>query len=132
MTTQIEQLLQKGSSVTSALLPSIFNIFVLWRLTDDQQVKLLGLSNKKTLHNWKNEPNKATLSREILERASYILGIYKSLQILFHDSVLADLWISTPNDNPLFNSKTPMDRLLLGHLEGLATVRAHLDYQLGG
>ena len=53
---------------------------------------LLGLSNEKTLYNWKSQPEKAKLTRDLLERASYILGIYKSLQILLPDQVLADQW----------------------------------------
>ena len=132
VTTQTEQLLQRGSDLTELLLPAIFNIFGLWCLTDVQQMNLLGLGDKKILHNWMNNPEQVELSEGQLKRVSYILGIYKSLQVLFPDPVLADQWLSTPNDNPLFNSKTPMDRLLLGHVEGLATVRAHLDYQLGG
>ncbi len=103
MTAQTEQLLQRGPAVPSALLPAIFNIFSRWNLAGGQQMTLLGLNNEKTLYNWKNHPEKARLTRDLLERASYILGIYKSLQILLPDQALADRWLSTPNDNPLFN-----------------------------
>ena len=75
MIAQAEQLLQRGSSVTSSLLPAIFAIFSQWRLTGAQQMTLLGLSNEKTLYNWKSQPEKAKLTRDLLERASYILGI---------------------------------------------------------
>ena len=79
MIVQAEQLLQRGSDVASSLLPALFNIFSQWRLTGAQQMTLLGLSNEKTLYNWKSRPEKAKLTRDLLERASYILGIYKSL-----------------------------------------------------
>src|SRR5690625_7349564 len=105
MIVQAEQLLQRGSDVASSLLPALFNIFSQWRLTGAQQMTLLGLSNEKTLYNWKSRPEKAKLTRDLLERASYILGIYKSLQILLPDQTLADQWLATPNDNPLFNGK---------------------------
>lgn len=132
MRVQAEQLLQRGASITTALLPALFNIFSQWRLTGAQQMTLLGLSNEKTLYNWKGQPAKAKLSRDLLERASYILGIYKSLQILLPDPVLADRWLTMPNDNPLFNGMAPLDRLLAGQVVDLAVVRNFLDAERGG
>lgn len=132
MIAQAEQLLQRGSSVPRSLLPAIFNVLSHWQLTGAQQMTLLGLSNEKTLYNWKNQPEKAKLSRDILERASYILGIYKSLQILLPDQALADHWLSTGNDNPLFNGSRPLDRLLAGQVVDLAVVRNFLDAERGG
>ena len=132
MIAQAEQLLQRGSSVSSSLLPAIFAIFSQWRLTGAQQMSLLGLSNEKTLYNWKNQPEKAKLTRDLLERTSYILGIYKSLQILLPEQALADQWLATPNDNPLFNGTAPLDRVLAGQVTDLAVVRDFLDAERGG
>ena len=129
---QAEQLLHRGSAVTSALLPTIFNIFTQWHLTGAQQMTLLGLSNEKTLYNWKRWPEKAKLTLDVLERASYILGIYKSLQILLPDQALADQWLSTPNDNPQFNGTAPLNRLLAGQVVDLAVVRNLLDAERSG
>jgi len=132
MAAQAEQLLQRGAAVTGSLLPAIFNIFKKWRLTGAQQMKLLGLSNEKTLYNWKGQPEKAKLTPDLLERASYILGIYKSLQILLPDQTLADNWLLTPNDNPIFSGTAPLDRLLAGQVVDLALVRNFLDAERGG
>ena len=132
MIVQAEQLLQRGSNIASSLLPALFNIFSQWRLTGAQQMTLLGLSNEKTLYNWKSRPEKAKLTRDLLERASYVLGIYKSLQILLPDQALADQWLATPNDNPLFNGTAPLDRLLAGQVVDLAVVRNFLDVERGG
>jgi len=99
-----------------------------WCPADDA----IGLSNEKTLYNWKSQPEKAKLTRDLLERASYILGIYKSLQILLPDQVLADQWLATPNDNPLFNGTAPLDRILAGQVVDLAVVRDFLDAERGG
>ena len=131
MAAQAEQLLQRGSSVSRSLLPAVFNIFSRWQLTGAQQMTLLGLSNEKTLYNWKNHPEKAKLTRDILERTSYILGIYKSLQIQLSDQTLSDQWLATPNDNPLFNGTAPLDRLLAGQVVDLAVVRDFLDAERG-
>ena len=132
MTARAEQLLRRGSDVTGSLLSAIFNIFSQWQLTGAQQMALLGLSNEKTLYNWKGKPDKAKLTKDHLERASYILGIYKSLQILLPDETLADRWLSSPNDNPLFQGTAPLDRLLAGQVVDLAVVRNFLDAERGG
>ena len=132
MIARAEQLLQRGSSVGSSLLPAIFNIFRQWRLSGAQQMTLLGLTNEKTLYNWKSKPEKAKLTRDLLERTSYILGIYKSLQILLPDEAPTDQWLATPNDNPLFNGTAPLDRLLAGQVTDLAVVRNFLDTERGG
>lgn len=132
MIAQAEQLLQHGSGVAGSLLPAIFAIFSQWHLTGAQQMTLLGLGNEKTLYNWKSQPEKARLTRDLLERASYILGIYKSLQILLPDQALADQWPVTPNDNPLFNGTAPLDRLLAGQVVDLAVVRSFLDAERDG
>ncbi len=132
MIVQAEQLLQRGPGVTRALLPAVFAIFSQWRLTGAQQMTLLGLSNEKTLYNWKNRPEKAKLTRDLLERTSYILGIYKALQVLFPNEGQADAWLATPNDNPLFNGTTPLERLLAGQVVDLAVVRNFLDAQRSG
>ena len=130
MRANFEQLLQPYSIDPGTLLPAIFNIFSLWRLTGQQQMTLLGLSNEKTLYNWKNQPEKAKLTRDCLERASYILGIYRALQVLFPDEVQGDQWLHTPNDNPLFGGTAPLDKMLEGLVVDLAVVREHLDSQL--
>lgn len=117
----------KGAEVSRVLLPSLFNIFKLWRLNGREQMALLGLTNEKTLYNWKRHPEKAQLTPDLIERASYLLGIYKSLQILFPTKENADRWLTNPNDNALFNGQPPMQRLLAGQVMDLATVRQHLD-----
>jgi hypothetical protein len=130
MKSDLEQLLKPYSIAPGSLLPAIFNIFTLWRLNGQEQMTLLGLSNEKTLYNWKKKPDKAKLSRDFLERAIYILGIYKALQVLFPDEAISDQWLQTPNDNPLFSGSSPMDKMLHGLVVDLAVVRKYLDNQL--
>ncbi len=132
MSAQAEKLMQSGPDVAKALLPAIFSIFKQWRLTGHEQMTLLGLGNEKTFYNWKKQPEKAKLSKDLLERTSYILGIYKSLEILLPDPELADQWLNTANDNPLFNGMRPKDRVLGGLVTDLAVVRDFLDQQRSG
>ena len=132
MSATAEDLLKRGAPVAATLLPTMFNIFEKWGLSGKQQMVLLGLSNEKTLYNWKNKPEKAKLSKDLLERTSYLLGVYKSLQILLPNEAQADAWLSTPNDNPLFNGTAPLDRMLAGQVVDLAEVRYFLDAERGG
>ncbi|WP_373007002.1 MbcA/ParS/Xre antitoxin family protein [Hyphomonas sp.] len=65
-----------------------------------------------------------------MERASYLLGIYRALQILFADEAQSDQWLHAPNDNPLFGGAAPIEKMLDGFVVDLAVVREHLDSQL--
>ncbi len=131
MNASVRELINQDSEVASTLLPALFSIFDQWRLKGREQMTLLGLTNEKTYYNWKRAPGKAKLTPDLLERASYLLGIYKALQILLPDPVQADQWLSLPNDNALFNGARPIDRLLAGQVLDLAIVRAHLDFERG-
>lgn len=71
------------------------------------------------------------LNRDQKERVSYLLGIYKSLRILFTDSTQALTWIDRPNDLPPFNGTTPKSYMLEGSLVRLADVRRFLDFWRG-
>jgi hypothetical protein len=116
----------------SVILPGIFLMLgEEWGLNNEQQMRLLGLSSRQTLANWKRAPAGATLSRDLQERLSYLLGIYKSLRILFPESELGRRWLFSPNSNKAFGGQAPMDRLLNGLVVDLAFVRQFLDYERG-
>ncbi|MCB1688574.1 MAG: DUF2384 domain-containing protein [Halioglobus sp.] len=132
MVTQAERQLRLDSNVTGSLLPAIFKIFSQWRLACAQQVALLGLSNERALYNWKSQPDKARLTQDQLERTSYILGIFESLQVLLPEQSQADRWLIIPNDNPLFNGTKPLNHMLAGQVIDLAVVRNFLDAERGG
>lgn len=74
---------------------------------------------------------RAKLSRDQKERVSYLLGIYKSLRILFDDGEQALTWINRPNSLPPFNGMTPREYMLDGSIVRLAEVRKFLDFWRG-
>lgn len=123
--------LQANPEAAAIVLPVIFNIFSMWKLTGAEQMTVLGLNNEKTLYNWKKAPAKAKLTYDLIERISYVLGIFKSLEILLPDPEIADKWLSTPNDNLMFNGSPPKERMLAGMVMDLAAVRNFLDDQRG-
>ena len=104
----------------------------LWGLTVEEQLVLLGAPPRSTFFAWRKTPERANLSRDTLERISYLLGIYKSLQILFPDASVADAWVRKPNTAPLFAGHSALDRMLAGNVSDLASVRRYLDAVRGG
>jgi len=123
---------EKRRAAAGPLLSTIFRIFEQWQLSKQQQQTLLGIHNETTFYNWRNKPESATLSNDLLERTSYILGIWKALQILIPEPQLADQWIKSPNHNMAFNGQAPLDRMMAGQVVDLAHVRYYLDAERGG
>src|SRR5947208_6467308 len=72
-----------------AALRTFFRICEFWDLDTAQQMKLLGTASRSTFFKWKKE-GAAALPRDTLERISYILSIYKALQILLPNEDAAD------------------------------------------
>lgn len=111
-------------------LRAFFNITRLWGLTAEQERVLLGSPGRSTFFRWKRDLDGA-LPRDALERISYLLGIWKSLQVLFADPAQADAWIKRPNDAPLFGGASALERMLGGQVADLFVVRQYLDAQRG-
>jgi hypothetical protein len=104
----------------------------LWQLSVDEQIRLLGEPPRSTFFSWRKHPEKVKLTRDVLERLSNILGIYKSLAILLPDASAADAWVRRPNTAPIFGGKSALERMLAGNVSDLNLVRRYLDAQRGG
>lgn len=111
-------------------LRAFFNIASAWNLNTRQQRTLLGNPPSSTFFKWKRDMS-GSVSRDVLERISYVLGIYKALQILIPDTKRADAWVSSPNGAPLFGGHSALDRMLAGNVSDLYAVRQYLDAQRG-
>jgi len=90
---------------------------------------LLGRPSRATMYNWKAGRARA-VPHDTLRRISYLLGIYKALQILYREPHLADTWIRRPN--AAFGGQSALERMLAGDVTDLAAVRSHLDAARGG
>ncbi|KDM65294.1 MbcA/ParS/Xre antitoxin family protein [Acidiphilium sp. JA12-A1] len=112
-------------------LRTFFRIAELWGLSVDDQMALLGVTARSTFFKWKKDAN-AILPKDTLERISYVLGIYKALQILLPDERAADTWVKRANTAPLFGGRSALDRMLSGQVADLFLVRQYLDAQRGG
>ncbi len=90
---------------------------------------LLGLSARSTFFKWKKHGG--TLPKDALERISYVLGIYKALQILLPDKAAADAWVKQPNTAGPFGGRPALARMAKG-VGDLYAVRQYLDAQRSG
>ena len=112
-------------------LRTFFRIAQLWCLSVEEQMTLLGLSARSTYFKWKKNPG-VVLSRDTLERISYITGIYKALQVLLPDETAADDWVKRPNTAPPFGGRSALERMMSGQVVDLYVVRQYLDAERGG
>jgi hypothetical protein len=120
----------KEAAAGGAGLRAFAKIAELWHLSVAEQLALLGITSRSTYFKWRKEPN-PRLSRDTLERLSYLLGIYKALQLLLPDTQAADEWVRRSNDAPLFGGKSALERMLSGNVVDLYIVRQYLDAQRG-
>ena len=111
-------------------LRGFFNLAERWKLRVAEQRALLGDPPESTFFKWKRERD-GTLSRDTLERISYLLGIFKALAILFPQAERADAWLRRPNAAPTFGGKSALERMLSGNVADLFVVRQYLDAQRG-
>ena len=105
---------------------SLNNLVHRFRLKEKEARILMGEMPRSTY-----TTGKATLNRDQKERVSYLLGIYKSLHILFDDGVQAMSWIERENNLPPFNGMTPKEYMLEGSIVRLSDVRKFLDFWRG-
>lgn len=115
----------------STAITAFFSIAERWDLSAEEEQVLLGSPARSTFFKWKKE-KKGYLSKDTLERISYIMGIYKALRILLPTEKAANLWPKKPNTAPLFNGHTALSKMLAGQVIDLADVRRYLDAERGG
>ncbi len=118
-------------SSSAAGLKAFFKIAALWELSVEDQMVLLGLSSESTFHKWKKQPDRANLSKDTLDRISYVLGIYKDLQTLLPNNESADNWVKRPNKATMFAERSPLSVMKRGHIIDLYNVRQHLALARG-
>ncbi len=107
-----------------------FNLAEKWQLKIEQQRILLGGIPESTYHKLK-KTGTGTLSSDQLDRISYLMGIFKDLNILLSNEKAANEWVKKPNFAPLFNGQSALDRMLSGKIIDLALIRQYLDAERG-
>jgi hypothetical protein len=103
-----------------------------WSLSTADRLALLGLSesNRIALQRYASGAPLAA-SRDLLDRAGHLLGIHKSLKLLFpRNEEIERGWMSSPNLK--FGGESPVGIVRCFGLPGLVMVRGTLDAMRGG
>jgi antitoxin Xre/MbcA/ParS-like protein len=117
--------------LTGPALRTFFNIAAGWTLSVHEQRALLGWPATSTFHKYKSGAY-GTLSFDTLTRISLVIGIYKSLQLLYPEPEFADHWVRMPNSHELFGGRPALTLMVEGGIDGLYRVRRLLDGRRGG
>jgi hypothetical protein len=102
-----------------------------WQLGTEDQAALLGLAagNRAALGRYRRGEAIGS-SRDQLERVGHLLGIHKSLRLLFpQNPELAYRWMTTRNR--AFDNRTPVEVIRDQGFAGLLMVRGYLDRARG-
>jgi len=107
----------------------LFAILDKWGVSIEKGGDLLGGRARSSMYKLKTAAG--VLTQDELTRVSFLVGIYKALQILLPEE-LANLWVTQPNDDVLFSGRTPLDFLVREGIPGMQQVRNLLDAARGG
>jgi len=116
--------------LSHSAIKAFINIMQKWRVRDGDARALLGGISNGQFYEMKRKPER-TLDADTLTRISYLVGIFKGLNILYSEK-LADAWMLRPNSNRIFGGQTPLAFVMKGGLPALQTVRRLLDARRGG
>lgn len=116
--------------LSPAAIRTFFNIMDCWAIRDEDARNLLGGVSNGMFYDMKKNPDRI-LDTDRLLRVSYLIGIFKALNILYSEK-LANSWIQLTNTNPVFGNQTPLAYMLKGGLPAMLTVRRLLDARRGG
>jgi hypothetical protein len=117
--------------LTPSALKAFFNILERWHVRDEDARRLLGGVSNGPYYDMKKNPEGRVLDADKLLRISYLIGIFKALNIL-HGETLADEWVRLPNTNRIFGGATPLAYMIKGGVPAMQTVRRLLDARREG
>lgn len=111
----------------AAMFRAAVNLFAKWGLTDEQAAVLVDMP-VRSYRRWKAE-GAGRLSRDVRARLSNLMGIHKSLRIVFAEPQRGYDWIRA--GNTAFGGATALEVMLGGELTDLMRVRRYLDAERG-
>jgi hypothetical protein len=117
--------------LSPSALKAFFTMIERWDVRDEDARALLGGISNGPYYEMKKHPAGRVLDADRLLRVSYLIGIFKALNIL-HGRALADQWVQLPNANRIFGGSTPLAYMLKGGVTAMQTVRRLLDSRRGG
>lgn len=122
---------RKSRESRVALAKMVTKLFDLWKLSTQDQMALLGLSegSRMSLTRYRKGDPLAD-SRDLMDRVAALLSIHRSLRILFpRNRELAYKWPAT--QNRAFGGQSPVELIRKEGFLGLLIVKRRLDFERG-
>jgi Protein of unknown function (DUF2384) len=116
--------------LSPSAIKAFLSIMEKWGVRDEDARALLGGISNGQYYEMKKKPERV-LSADTLTRISYLVGIFKALNILYSEP-LADVWVARPNTNRIFGGETPLAYMMKGGLAAMQVVRRLFDARRGG
>lgn len=110
------------------LAKAIFRMFDQWRLSEADQLIVLGIDDPSALASMRTDGELAA-SDELLNRARALLRIYRYLAMLYPEHpTLREKWMMSTH--PRLDGEAPLDRIKRGGARGIGFVATLLEEQL--
>jgi hypothetical protein len=116
--------------LSPAAIKAFLSIMEKWGVRDEDARALLGGISNGQYYEMKKNPERV-LGADTLTRISYLIGIFKALNILYSEP-LSDAWVQRHNTNRIFDGETPLAYMMKGGLAAMQVVRRLLDARRGG
>ncbi|MCL1068000.1 hypothetical protein L2735_14490 [Shewanella olleyana] len=113
--------------ISKVAISTYVGIMQQWNISGEDQLLLLGFNGDVSTEKLM-EPPFSLITPEVLERISFVLKIYKCLQILFPECEQSNTWIKKAND--AFGGDSALAVILGDRNNGLLKVAEHLINQL--
>jgi hypothetical protein len=113
-----------GAELTATALRVFYGIADAWKLSEQEQASLLGLSHRL------DAGQVPDVGSETIQRISYMLGIFSAINTLLPIPERADAWMRAPNAAPPFLGRSALEFMVTGDVSDLQLVRKYLDSQL--
>ena len=102
-----------------------------WSVPASDAMALLGVDSRSTYYDLLKRARETKevngLSKDQLDRLSYLLGIYAAIRVLFpHSEESRNQWVSRANTAHLFGGRSPIEIMRSGMI-GLYQTFAHLS-----
>lgn len=112
-------------------LKGFFSICREWGCNQDEMMQMLGCVSQSTLADYQSLPY-VQLPQDTLERISYILGIYKSLRVMYPTAERANRRVRLRTSEAPFDGMSALDFMAQGSIEHLREARRYFDAKRAG
>lgn len=119
-------------ALAATALAAFFSVSNCWKLSEEDQMVMLGVQDTLLFRKYKKDPAAAVLPRDTLERISILVSIYNDLHRVLVDDLAADDWLRLTKCSALLVDGSLLDRMLAGNFLDIVVVRQFITNLFSG